>query len=499
MQKIVVNATEGGAKIKGCLQLSLKEVVKKYCQKPINKDIIKNLLTYADDGDELIEKVIPLLQNDIDTLDEVITNSRKGMAVSHGIKTLISQKQYTKLLPKNKRVLFDKINKQAIKEAQENLESSTPLFFKKAIAKLKKSRLKTIMIFAHKNHIFSQNAYVAAGKNPLVNVAIYGASRAIQSKALKADAGINNFLTNQKDAVIRVERNMIILKAAYTAAKGLKKSYKKTLKLLKKYNKTKDNSLLLSSETEPINFDDVDNYFKAGNWAHPLLDARKALEIDQTNKKANEALDIALKMKAAAIKKAKESEVEYHDKMIKLVLYNDLLEKAKTSGRIDKDFDKALKLMKEAIILMPDEQEARWGLASALKLTKNHKESLDEYEKLIKDFPDNLLFQFEYGQDLLTQDRIQEGLKQIGKVMEKTEEYDYFLSKLGAIYAEANMYDEALIAYNSYLKKFPYDYKSWVNKGNCLTNLGKEKQAQKAYKKALQINPDYTLAKEENV
>ena len=78
MPKIVINSTEGGAKIKGALQLSLKEVIEKYCQEPINKDIIKPLLTYADDADELIEKVIPLLQNDIDTLDEIITNSRKG-------------------------------------------------------------------------------------------------------------------------------------------------------------------------------------------------------------------------------------------------------------------------------------------------------------------------------------------------------------------------------------------------------------------------------------
>ena len=53
------------------------------------------------------------------------------------------------------------------------------------------------------------------------------------------------------------------------------------------------------------------------------------------------------------------------------------------------------------------------------------------------------------------------------------------------------MFKEALIAYTSYLKKYPYDYKIWDKKRNCLLVLGKEKQAQKAYQKILEIKPDY--------
>jgi tetratricopeptide (TPR) repeat protein len=509
MKRIVINSTEGGAKIKGTIQLSLKEVIEKYCQEPIDKSVIKPLLTPAEDGDELIEKVIPLLQNDIDNLDIIITNSRKGMAVSHGIKTLINQKKYTKLLPKKKRKLFDKLNQQAIQEAQGNKMLSTPIFFELAIAKLHKSRLKTIMIMSNKNHIFSQSAHIAATKNPLINVAIYGASRAIQSRPLSAKAGINHFLMNQKDAITRIERNMIILKAAYTAAKGLKKSYKKTLKLLKKYNETKDDSLLVSSEVEEIDLSDAEDYFEAGNWAHPYIDSEKALigleclndtdvsPYNVSEKRAKEIHKKSLDMRNTAIEKAKADEIKYHDKMTKLVKYNELIEEAKTTGRIDKDFDKALKLMREAIALMPDEQEARWGLASALKLAGHNEESFAEYEKLIEDFPDIHIFRFEYGQNLLVCKRIQEGLKQIGIVMENTDEYDYFLAKIGAIYAETNMFEEALVAYNSYLDKFPFDYKIWYLKGNCHLNLGQGfKQAQKAYKKSLEIKQDYKLAKE---
>jgi tetratricopeptide (TPR) repeat protein len=496
MQKMVINSTEGGAKIKGCIQLSLKEVIEKYCQEPIDKSKIKPLLTCADNGDELIEKVVPLLKNDIDTLKEIITNSRKGMAVGHGMKKLLSQDQYTHLLPKKKKNFFDKLNKEAAVESQGNPLLHTTFFFQKVIAKLKKSRLKTIIIMSFKNFVFSEAAHQAAVRNPLVNVAIYGASRQIQTRGLKVDGGINNLLTNQKEAITRVERNIIILKAAFTAATGLKRSYKKTLKLLKKYNKTKDNSLLVNDTPEEINLDDAEDYFEKGNWAHPLLDAIKILksekEVDEdTQLKAEMVYAKALKMKKNAIKKAKESETEYHDKMNKLLKYNELLSRAKEEGGKNKDFDAALKLMKKAVKLMPDEQEARWGLATALHHAKQFKESIIEYQKLIEKFPASNLFKFEYGQVLLQDGQIQDGLKEIGKVMEATEEFDSFLTRLGEIYVESKMFKEAITAYKSYLKKFPFDYKAWIAISNCYTKLGKDQQAQVAYRKALEINPNY--------
>lgn len=497
MKKIVINSTEGGARIAGTIQLSLKETIKKYCQKPIDKSKMKSLLTLADNGDELIEKVIPLLKTDIKNLKEIITNSRRGIAVSHGIKTLIARQEYTKLLPKNKRIFFDKLNKEATKIAEGNSMVVTRIFFQNAIAKLKKSRLKTIMIMSNKNFIFSEAAHIASMKNPLVNVAVYGASRAIQTRSLKVEGGINHFLTNAKDAIIRTTRNIIILKAAYAAAIGLKKSYEKTIALMEKYNKTKNNNLLISSEKEIIDLKDAEDYFKAGNWAHPLLDSIKAMLTILSPEEYNLALSIyskAIKMKGDAIKKAKESEVKYHDKMTKLVKYNGLLLEAKKVGGVNKNFKEALKLMKKANKLLPDEIEAQWGLATALHHAKKIKESLKEYKKIIKKHPDNHTFRFEYGQVLLKDNQLQQGLKEIGMVMKETDEFDNFLIRLGEIYENSNLKKEALVAYTSYLKKYPFCFEAWAKKGNCLSLLNKKTQASSAYKKALDIKPDYKPA-----
>ena len=517
MKKIVINATEGGAHIKGTTRISLKEMIKKYCQDPIDKSKIKSLLSYAPDGDELIKKVIPLLQHDIDNLEEVIVNSRKGMAVSHGIKKMIDRRGYTKLLSSKKSKLFDRLNFEAIKESGGNKILINQLFFRKVIEKLPKSPLRTMVIMSEKNFLFSEAAHIAALKNPLVNVAIYGASRRIQTRDLKGDATINNFLKNKKNAHLRTDRNIIILDAAKTAAESLKKSYKKTLKVLKKYDRTKNNDILISPKPEPIDLSDAEDYFKAGNWAHPLLDALKYIdrsyimpektEISKTaqeissdaeklmekHHEAERILTKATKMKQDAIEKAKKDENEYHDKMIKLVQYNELIEKAKDTGRLNKDFPMALKLMKEAIKLMPDEQEARWGLATALHHSGQCDKSIEEYKKLIKDFPDQNIFQFECGQVLIRNNQLQDGLKEIGKVMKKTDEFDNFLARLGAIYEEGKMIKEAIIAYDSYLEKYPFDFKVWVKKGGCHSALGREYHAKEAYKKALKIKPDLDI------
>ena len=137
--KKVINCTEGGAKIKGCEQISLKDTIDKYCTKDINKTKIIPLLSYADNGDELIEKVIPLLKDDIKNLDKIIIQSRRGLAANKGLKNLIKKKSYKKLLNAKKERKFNKIITNLYKQKNTNITDS---FYKKIISGLKKCKLK---------------------------------------------------------------------------------------------------------------------------------------------------------------------------------------------------------------------------------------------------------------------------------------------------------------------------------------------------------------------
>ena len=503
MKRMIVNSTEGGAKIKGTIQMPLCDFIKEHCQEPIDKSNITPLLTLADDGDKLIEKVIPLLQDDIDNLDVIIKSSRSGIAASRGIKKLMSRKAYEKLMKKKTEKIFETCLMEARKECGNDFIAINHCFYKKLLKQINKPKLHHIIKLSQCNFKHSEEAHIAAIKNPLVNVAIYGASRAIQGRTLKVDETLVTFLKDKKIAFIRMERNELILGTAKKAAESLKKSYTETLKLLKKYNETKDDKLLRPIEPEEINLDDAEEYFAVDNWAHPLLDSQKVMnewknkmsmigkqDLSHTSeiyKKAKTIYEKATAMRDEAIQKAKQNESDNLDHERKLLKYNKLIEKAKDIGKKDKEFENALALLRQATELLPDEIEGRWGLATALHHSGKIEEAIVEYKKLIEDFPDNTRFKFEYGQVLLINNQIQDGLREIGKAMAETDEFDPFLIRIGEIYEKTGMIKEALIAYESYLEKFPYDFNVWILKHDCLKKIGMEKEAAEAYEKAKQI------------
>ena len=498
---LIINATEGGARIKGTKLMSLKQVIKKYCQDPIDKNHLKSLLTMAEEGDELISKVIPLLQDDIDRLDVIIKNCRIAKAVNHGMKTLMSRSKYKKLLPKKRERLFDRCLAEAREDSSANTTALNYSFYDKLLKALpKKSPVRHIIVLSVKNFHHSEIAHQQSIQNPLVNVAIYGASRAIYDRDLKADQTIKAFLKDFETAMIRMNRNNLILNAAQEASESLHKSYNKTLDLLKEYDETKNNDLLVIGDDYKVDLDDAEDYFEKGNWAHPLLDAQKKMHhsnydaLDQDVRMVIRDIHIkALEMRNTDIEKAKESEDKHHDEMVKLIKCNDLIERSRELGLKEKDFKGALALLRKAVKLIPDNMEACWGLASALHHSRYLDESVSVYKKLVADYPDNLRFKFEMAQVMLinkTMD-VQDGLKIVGEVMAITDEFDHFLSKIGDIYMQSNLPDEACITYQGYLDKYPADFDAWLRYGLALKAAGKPRQADLARKKAREIKPDH--------
>ncbi len=500
MKKLVLDCTEGGAYIKGTERLPLREAIAKYCTIPIDKTVVKKYLTLANDADDLIAKVVPLLKIDIKNLDAIISQSRKGLSTCHGMQILINKPGYSKLSKQVDNNFFNKMQEQAAKQSGGSFTKMNELYFEKLGDRLLKGLLRNIVILSGKNFKFSEKAHEAAKLNPLVSVAIYGASRRIYHRDMKAKETLPDMLKNRKGALTRIRRNEFILKAAKDAAETLIKSYKETYELLKKYNKTKDETLLVSTEKEPVDLSSAEAYFKVGNFAHPLLDAKKVIADSGYNikhpdfERARIIYDKALTMRTKAIDEAKANEAKNGDRESRLLRYNALLEQSKEEGRKAKDFDKALALLRKAAKLMPEETEACWGVATALHHSGKIKESLKEYRKLVKDFPDNLRFSFEMGQVMLRDNDLQNGLREIVSVMEKTEEFDYFLARLGEIYQHIDKIEEAALAYETYLKKYSSNYEVWAKHGDCLSRLKRKAEARKAYKAALSIKPGYEIA-----
>lgn len=444
--KTIIDATQGGAKIKGTILMSLRAYIKKYCKKKIEnrKEKIQPLLSFADNGDELIEKVIPILKQDIKIIDKILFNASQGLVWA--------------------------------KQIMPNYHD--------------KEKLKKIL---KENKKFSNKAWKLSKKNPLVETMIYKESREIQSRKLKAKHRVTYKTNNINDARIRIKRNKLILKAAVKAAVKLKKIYNESLEVLEKYNKTKDITLLQEKASYNFSFWDYEKYFKNGTFARPLVEARKWLNWSDSYlyseaKKiymVSEIIKKALNIRKNLIKKAKSEVNKNEDKILK---YNELIIEAQRIGREENKFKKALSLLRKATKILPNRIEARWGLATALFHTKNFKESAKEYKKLSKDFPENKRFKFEYGQTLLYEN-VNEGIQVIIAVMKETDEFDSFLHRLGDLLVHIGKIKDAADTYVKYLEKFKSNYGVWVKLIDCYNKLGMEKESKKAQKNADKFKP----------
>lgn len=76
----IVNATEGGAKIKGTKVMTLEEAIKEYCKKEINCEDLVNEVKPTFEGSEL-EGIIKSIQNSVDDLDIIKRKSKESKQI----------------------------------------------------------------------------------------------------------------------------------------------------------------------------------------------------------------------------------------------------------------------------------------------------------------------------------------------------------------------------------------------------------------------------------
>jgi len=452
----VINATEGGAKLENCQQMTLEEAIEKYAlyvdiendlADPIDKSILIPLLTEVDNGKELVEKTIKLIENDIEELNEIVTSSQRSLTILNRIKGKnTDRKKFTKRI-------------------KENYETT----------------IKTKQL---------------ADKNPLVALSVFAASKLIagnrysnarqeiKDQATKGDkTDINYFYTKEGKEVlkIRVEANEIIMKAANVIAKELLKDYEETLEEMK-YMEEHGCLKPFKSINPAPHLDDAETYFKNGNWGHNLIEARRIMQEWDTNTfedVTDDIINIARRseiLRQEAVEQAKEKyDREGKDKIIK---YNHYLDLAYKEGRNQKegvskkrDFQKALLYLTKAVEFDPERSEAKWGLATTyhalgdIELEKgNTKEaaamqdrSITAYKELIEEYPENVQFKFELALVYLLVGFGVDADNLFQEIFSSSEQYDWFLKSLAELYFNTGLIEEAKTAIELYVKKFPFD------------------------------------------
>lgn len=409
----IINASEEGTDMEGTINMTFHRVIDQHLYKKIDKSGINKYLNQDPNADKNINLTISRLKIDIENLEELIDCCEFGLNAADDM-------------------LKYKDNDLSFKDA------------------------------TRWNEQWSNKANACAKKNPLVSVAIYGVNRKIHGRNLKVKGRGKNLIKNLDT---RVKRNKMILEAAKESAEKLLPVYKDVLYILTRYKTTGDDSLLQCKIDEKINLRDAKKYFKAGNWSHPFVDARKKIAQNKTTWWNNIKQEFGLfeygimhealerKRQAVAEAEAKMLTERRQDKLD----YEQYIKQAHDIGKNNKKFKESLRLLKKAEKLFPEKLRARWGIASTLLLIKENEKSLDKYKELIKDFPDNKRMKFEYGIGLIGNNKIQEGIDQIEDAMKDTHEFDHFLRNMGRLYLMQGDKKKGKDTLKKYLKLYPGD------------------------------------------
>lgn len=447
-----INCTEGGAHIKGTKRMSLKDFLANTEEIKIDKrTVIKPLLSNCDNAEELVKKAIPILENELNLLNQLINYCNKGI------------RENKKMFRMRRKKYFDASNKAL----------STP--FLKAMKQNKK---------------YSTKAYELTAQLPLVTLSMYNTSRIAKQKELNVDGKVSDLLNDRRKAMIRIRRNELLLKNCVEIAKKLKDKYKNALVKLTKAITTRDMTLLNPYYKEPEpDLSDAEKYFEAGNFARPMLEAKRIL----INNKGDEISALSIYNKAlpasSIYNKALEMRNEQIEKAKKLpdrsneIKYIDLLEQGHKIGREKKDFEKVVSMYEEALQLYPEGDIGLWGLATTYWHLGEYEKSKEQFEKLIEKRPDIPRYRFEYGQVLMYTNEIPKGIQIIKDVMKETDEFDSFFKIIGDILCKNKQYEIAIDSYKKYLKKFPGDHDVWKKLCETARIYGDEVTVKEATKK----------------
>ena len=436
----VVDCTEGGAELPRMDRMSLQKFLNSYSIESIDRDF-SHLYSFAEEYGKDIDQALELVEQDIKNLKDIKDNAEKGL------------------------VTCDEL--------------------------LQEKRSRGVKTILAENETYSKTAESLARLNPLVGISIYAESRRIQAKELRVKASIGHLLRDKDDLKIRVERNQIILKAAVKACNDLLPLFEKTFSILKEFKETGNEELLISEKDYSFDFSLCDSFFKNSNWARPLLESKRGLDLDllysQNSGIRSDVIDIyehAIGMRSLeiseAIRKYKPDETDA------LLEYNKYVKEAQDAGR-EKKYEEALEKLEAAHKLKPEHEVALWGIATTTHFLGNVDRALSAFKKLHELYPDNYRYTFEYGTVMLCTD-IDAGLALISKVMEKTHDYDTFFMPMGDILISMNKIEEAEKSYKIYEEKYPFDKRILEKLVDVYTRLGDKKQKNAYLKKLRKFN-----------
>lgn len=408
------DCTEGGALIPGFRPTTLKSYLDRFARHAFPH--VQETFRYTDTWRDDVGVALRYCEADAANLQELLGYCKTGLETCDTLETFIGNKHRNSLKE------FDEAGKQ-------NLHASN-------------------------------EAQKRAARNPLLESAIYGASREIAGKELF----VSGKHTGKDDHALetRIKRNRHILNASVSAAKKLLEIYTRVEEQLKELLENPE--AMRGGKVPEPSLSDAAQYLQKGNWGLPLLELQRmpihAVALFGVDK-AEDIRQRCEEMRAAAIERGRHWQEDQEDRERRL-RYHLLITEAKKAGSRQKDFRRSYLYLLRAHRLQPSDMMAVYGIASCATMLKKYDAALPFYDRLVTEHPDVEQYKYERMLVLLSAGDVDNGFRELEELLARSEKYDHVLFTVADIFADVKKdKDRAAQTMRQYLEKYPQNPEGW--------------------------------------
>lgn len=142
----------------------------------------------------------------------------------------------------------------------------------------------------------------------------------------------------------------------------------------------------------------------------------------------------------------------------------------------------------EAATVNPRDAEAHYQLGLIYQHRRQYTEAIARFRRAIEIDPRELDAHFQLGRIAREQGRLQDAIEHFGVVVEGDDRHSHseIWREIGATYADAGMYTDALAALETYVGRREYDPQGQYYYGETLRNLGRSGEAAEAFERAIE-------------
>ncbi len=240
--------------------------------------------------------------------------------------------------------------------------------------------------------------------------------------------------------------------------------------------------------------DQAKKYWDEGDWINTLLYSRKVRQGNPQGFEAQEMIQGAIQAREDAILKGDRERIEWGKQWEVLRKYKNLFECGKRmfdAGR----FQEAVITLNRALALPSIETlEAQILLACAYSELGEIRKAEDLLRGAMAQSPNTGLFNINLGRAFLRNGHLLEGVRELEKAIQKEGRFYEHHMEIGNINFQLKDYEKALSHFDQYLTHNQGSYEALTKAGNCHLAQGLIETAQVYYKKALNLKSDYPAA-----